>query len=499
MKRHKVTVHPSKTRLPKEDQLAWKLAEVAADPVSVEQDVTAMIINRVVDNAGVAVAALNRAPVATARAQALAHPRAKGSCLFGLAETLVHAEWAAWANGVAVRELDFHDTFLAADYAHPADSIPPLLAVAQQKNCTGQDLIRGIVTAYEVHINLVKAVSLHKHKVDHLAHLCPATAAGLGTLLGLEPDIIYQSINQAVHTSFTTRQSRKGDISSWKAYVPGYSGMLAVLAVDRAMRGEKAPAPIYEGEDSVIAWFLDGPEAEYQVSLPETGEAKRAILESYTKAHSAEYQAQAIIDLAFKLRERVQDLETIEDIILHTSHHTHTVIGSGSNDPQKFDPEASRETLDHSAMYIFAVALQDGAWHFEHSYMPKRVSREDTARLWRKVRTVEDAEWTRAYHHPDPSQKAFGARVEMTFKDGSSLTDELAVADAHPNGAAPFERGDYVEKFKTLTKGIVTPEEIDRFLDLVQRLPELTAEELLGLNVRVDNLTHTTRDERGIF
>ena len=38
------------------------------------------------------------------------------------------------------------------------------------------------------------------------------------------------------------------------------------------------------------------------------------------------------------------------------------MIGTGSNDPQKFDPGASRETLDHSVMYIFAVALQDGTW-----------------------------------------------------------------------------------------------------------------------------------------
>ena len=44
-----------------------------------------------------------------------------------------HCEWAAWANGTAVRELDFHDTFLAADYSHPGDNIPPILAVAQQK------------------------------------------------------------------------------------------------------------------------------------------------------------------------------------------------------------------------------------------------------------------------------------------------------------------------------------------------------------------------------
>ena len=66
------------------------------------------------------------------------------------------------------------------------------------------------------------------------------------------------------------------------------------------MRGEKAPTPVYEGEDSVIAWMLSGPDHAYHVPLPAAGEEKRAILESYTKEHSAEYQAQALIDLAFR-------------------------------------------------------------------------------------------------------------------------------------------------------------------------------------------------------
>ena len=154
------------------------------------------------------------------------------------------------------------------------------------------------------------------------------------------------------------------------------------------MRGEGAPSPIYEGEDSVIAWMLDGPQAHYVVPLPAPGEAKRAIMDSYTKEHSAEYQSQALIDLAFRMRETITDFDDMEKIVIHTSHHTHYVIGTGANDPQKMDPKASRETLDHSIMYIFAVALQDGTWHHVDSYAPKRAARADTVRLWHKIETT---------------------------------------------------------------------------------------------------------------
>jgi 2-methylcitrate dehydratase len=484
MTNNEVRAYPSKTALPREDQLAWKIAGVAADKVAVPKDVTAMIINRIIDNASVAIASVNRRPVVSARGMALGHKRKGGATLFGApARVAVSPEWAAWANGTAVRELDYHDTFLAADYAHPGDNIPPILAVAQSLDKSGRDLIRGIATGYEIQIDLVKGICLHEHKIDHIAHLCPAQAAGIGALLNLKQEVIYQAVQQAVHVSFTTRQSRKGEISSWKAFAPAHAGKLAVEAVDRAMRGEGAPSPIYEGEDSVIAWMLGGKDAVYHVSLPALGAPKRAILDSYTKEHSAEYQSQALIDLAFRMRSNIKDFDAVERIVIHTSHHTHYVIGTGANDPQKMDPKASRETLDHSIMYIFAVALQDGLWDHETSYAPKRARREDTIRLWHKIETQEDPEWTRRYHSLDITEKAFGARVEVFFKDGTTLEDEMAVANAHPLGAKPFEREDYIRKFQNLTDGVITARESNRFLEAVQDLPKLAAGELSLLNV----------------
>ena len=485
MKLHSVRVHPSSENLARHDQLAWKIAEVAADPVAVTPEVTEMVINRLIDNAAVATASLVRGPAVAARAQAEDHPYEPGSTVFGVSGRF-GPEWAAWANGVAVRELDYHDTFLAAEYSHPGDNIPPILAVAQHVGCTGADLVRGIATGYEIQVDLVKAISLHAHKIDHVAHLGPSAAAGIGTMLHLTREIIFQAIGQALHTTTATRQSRKGEISTWKAYAPAFAGKMAVEAVDRAMRGQTSPTPIYEGEDGVIAWLLDGPDAHYEVSLPEMGEAKRGILDTYTKEHSAEYQAQAWIDLARKLHNEypvLGDAGNIDRVLIRTSHHTHYVIGSGANDPQKYDPTASRETLDHSIPYIFTVALQDGEWHHERSYAPERASRPDTVALWNRVVTEEDPEWTRRYHSTDPAEKAFGGSVAITLTDGTTIVDEIAVADAHPLGARPFAREQYTNKFRTLAAGTLEPAEIDRFLALVQRLPELSVEELGGLTV----------------
>ena len=497
---HNIKVYPSKIYLPKKKQLAWKIAEIASDNAKLNNDSIEMAINRIIDNASVAIASLNRKAVIAAREMALKHPRSNGSTIFGISsKNLFDSEWAAWANGTAVRELDFHDTFLAADYSHPGDNIPALLAVAQQKKRNGLDLLKGIITAYEVQVNLVKGICLHKHKVDHIAHLGPSVAAGIGTMLRLKTETIYQSIQQALHTTISTRQSRKGEISSWKAFAPAHAGKLAIEAVDRAMRGEGAPSPIYEGEDSVIARILEGKKANYKVPLPKKNEPKKAILETYTKEYSAEYQAQAIIDIAKKLNKKIDNLKNIKKIDIHTSHHTHYVIGTGANDPQKMDPNASRETLDHSIMYIFAVALEDADWHHVKSYSKSRAKKKSTIKIWRSIKTHEDKKWTRKYHDSNPKKKCFGAKVVITMNNGKKISEQLERADAHPYGSRPFKRIDYINKFKTLTKNIISGNESKRFLGIVQNLKKSKSGQLKRLNIEINKSKLKRNTLEGIF
>ena len=497
---HRVKVYPSKVRIPKKSQLAWKIAEIASDNAKLNKNSIEMVINRIIDNASVAIASLNRKPVVSSREIALAHPKKNGDTIFGInSKKKFDCEWAAWANGTAVRELDFHDTFLAADYSHPGDNIPPLLAVAQQLKKNGIDLLRGIITAYEVQVNLVKGICLHKHKVDHIAHLGPSVAAGIGSMLKLNTETIYQAIQQALHVTVSTRQSRKGEISSWKAFAPAHAGKLGIEAVDRAMRGEGGPSPIYEGEDSIISRILDGTKANYKVPLPKKNQEKKAILETYTKEYSAEYQAQALIDLAKKFKSKIKNLNKIKKIDIYTSHHTHNVIGTGANDPQKMDPNASRETLDHSIMYIFAVALEDGDWHHEKSYSKSRSNRKSTRKLWRSITTHEDKNWTKKYHDSNPKNKCFGAKVVVSLNNGKKITEKLERADAHPYGARPFKRENYIKKFKTLTDKILSKKESKRFLKVVKNLKKLKPGHLDKLNIVISNKKIKRNNKKSIF
>ena len=94
---HKIKVYTSKIHLPKKNQLAWKIAEIASDNAKLNKDSIEMVINRIIDNASVAIASLNRKPVVTSREMALKHIRKSGATLFGVNSKLkFDCEWAAW-------------------------------------------------------------------------------------------------------------------------------------------------------------------------------------------------------------------------------------------------------------------------------------------------------------------------------------------------------------------------------------------------------------------
>ena len=163
------------------------------------------------------------------------------------------------------------------------------------------------------------------------------------------------------------------------------------------------------------------------------------------------------------------------------------------------DPNASRETLDHSIMYIFAVALEDADWHHVKSYSKLRAKKKSTIKIWRSIKTHEDKKWTKRYHDPNPKNKAFGAKVIVTLKNNKKIVEEQGVADAHPYGLRPFKRANYIKKFLTLTKDIIPKKESDRFLRDIQNLRKLKSNQLHKLNIEINKRNIKKNKKIGIF
>ena len=516
---HSVAVEKTSGDLARNEQLAWKLAELAVRAKDAPQDAeaVAMAKNRIIDNAAIALGAANETAVKVARADALGSKDTGQATIWGLTDRFAPVP-AAFANAVAVRFLDNDDCYLAAEYSHPDDNISPIIAVGQQMAAQGQlsgaDILRGIVVAYEVHVALVgtgdgTGICLHKHKVDHMTHIAAGTAAGLSSMLGLTTEQAYHAINFAVHNAISSRQSRKGDIGAQKEFVPGFSAEISIKAVHHALHGLKGPNPVYEGVDSIIRRFLNGRDDEgavYKVELAEAGtDALRNIMKTYPKQHAFEYQGQAIIDLALQLRDQLPkngdavDMDQIKTIVLETSHHTHHVIGTDAQDPQKIDPDSPRGTLDHSIMFAIARCIQAGEFHKDRAYQMTQAEKDELRDLMARIETQFDQRWEDLYHDQDPNVQAYGGRMIVTLTDGSEIADEKTRANAHPGGDTPWQRPDYEAKLADYTKDLVSDGERARFIAAVDDMESLSGDQLATVNLIVDVGQLEAPDTRGIY
>src|SRR5947209_16222851 len=105
---------------------------------------------------------------------------------------------AAFANGVAVRFLDFNDTYVGKFAAHPSDNIPACLAVAEAERASAQELIVAIVIAYEVNCRLVDAFDISARGWDLPVFGLPAVPRAACRRRRLPPDQMTQAVNLAI-------------------------------------------------------------------------------------------------------------------------------------------------------------------------------------------------------------------------------------------------------------------------------------------------------------
>jgi len=375
---------------------------------------------RVLDSIGVAIAALDQDSPTAARRYAAANP---GDVTVWGTDLRAAPEAAGFANGVAVRYLDFNDTYLSREPLHPSDVIPALVALAESRAVAARELIASIAVAYEVGVTLCDAASLRAHGWDHVNYIAVAVACGAGRLLGLEPERIEHAISIAVVPHAAMRQTRAGELSMWKGAAAANSARNAIAATLLAEAGMTGPFEPFEGEMGFFRQLLGGERFDEAAFGPlRAGEPPRRILDTYVKRWPVEYHAQSAVDAALRLRDELGDPARIDTVRIDTFGASYQII---AKDPEKWDPK-TRETADHSIQYIVCAALQDGAVT-SRTFDLARIRRPDTLELLQGRTTVhEDAALTAGYPEGIPN------RITVTTTDGATLAWEVA----HPRGHA---------------------------------------------------------------
>jgi 2-methylcitrate dehydratase len=421
---------------------------------------------RILDSLGCAFGAFTALPCRIARqlAQAVKVPR--GATLWGTGHRTL-PDLATFANGALVRYLDFNDTYLAKEPAHPSDNIAPILAVGEASRASGKRVIQAIALAYEVQCRLCDAAALRPRGWDHVTYGPFSSALAAAKVMKLSEAQTMQAINLAGVSNIALRQTRVGDLSMWKACAFSNAARNGVFAAMLAQRRMTGPSPIFEGEKGFMK-LVSGP-----FDLPPFGGEKGPsgpvtfkILDTYIKHYPVEYHAQTAVEATLALREDllkgegVDALAGITDVEIGSYDVAIEIIG---RDPEKWRPR-TRETADHSFPYCVAAALLDGKLTLR-SFGDKRLTDLALHELMQKVRVVVQPDFVGRY------PEAMATRVTVRTKAGINYVKQVDYPLGHPQNRMPDQEVE--DKFRRLAAGKLDRVRMNKVIDVVWKLDRL--------------------------
>jgi 2-methylcitrate dehydratase len=377
---------------------------------------------------------------------------------------------AAFASGVMFRYLDFNDTYLSKEPAHPSDNIAAVLAVAEAENRSGRDILTAIVLAYEIQCRLCDAASIRARGWDHVTYGAFSAGLAAGKLYGLSKQQLIHVQGLAATPNNAMRQTRVGELSHWKGCAFANASRNAVFAAMLAKEGMTGPSEIFEGEMGFWAQ-VSGP-FELATFGGEDGSTHFMINDTYIKHFSAEYHSQSAIEAALELREQIgadnidQKIESIRiesfdaavDIIAGFEEHWH--------------PE-TRETADHSMPYCVSAALIDGDITLD-SFTYERIHEPKLRALLQKVKVNRNAEMSAGYPDGIPNL------LVIKTTDGREFQKKISYPLGHNKN--PMNDADIEQKFRSLAGRLMPEKSVDRLLDELWRIDTCEdVSEIMGL------------------
>lgn len=417
---------------------------------------------RFIDSLATAVGAMPADAYAIARRCAERMTSQPPATMLGGGKTGV--EWATFVNGLLIRYLDYNDTYLSLEPAHPSDNLAAVLSVGEIAGSSGRDLITAAVIAYEIQCRLCDAASLRKHGIDHVTYGAISSAVAACKLLKLDAKKTTHAIGIAGVCNAALRQTRAGEMSMWKGCAFANAARNGVFAALLAAEGMTGPAPIFEGELGFMKLLT---RANFEVAAMggEKGSSDYMMPKTYIKFWPVEYHAQSAVDVILQLRTEIGNWRNVEAIDIYTFDAAVDIIGK---DPEKYRPK-TRETADHSMPYCVAVALLDGEVGLD-SFDDQHLANADLIELTNKVKLHRDASANARYPKGIPN------RFVVTLSGGRKLEKEVEFPRGHAGN--PMSDADVEQKFRAM---------------VVPRFGKAKADAMLAKCWGLDELTEVTR------
>ncbi len=371
------------------------------------------------------------------------------------------AATAAWINGSISHAVEFDDIFRDAVYHPGCPTIGAALAVAEERGCSGAELLRAVTVGYEISTRIGVAVQPSHYRFFHTTGTvgCFGSAAATAALLApAQPEVMRHALATAASLAAGLQQAFRSDAMT-KALHAGHAAWVGVSAGQGAASGITGAIDILEGE----AGFGKALSAGAHWARATEGLGQRYNIQSITqKNHGCCGHTFAAIDAMLDIRRREPLTPAqIADIRVETYQTALDVTGN-------FEPRTVFEAK-FSLPYVVAHALLYGAVRL-NAFEPQRLADADTRSLMARTRLVADPQLSAGF----PAQRA--ARIVVTLHDGRVIEQFAPCRKGDPE--APLSDADLEDKFLELASPVIGDAPARQLLAQLWQLERLSLAEL---------------------
>ncbi|HEY4540833.1 MAG TPA: MmgE/PrpD family protein, partial [Noviherbaspirillum sp.] len=274
---------------------------------------------------------------------------------------------AALINGTAAHTVEVDDIYREAIFHPGAPTIAAALAVAQARQATGMQLIRGVIAGYEISTRIGAALGRMHYRYWHSTGTVGTfgAIAAAATLLNLDPKRYAHALCTGATFAAGLQQAFRMDSMS-KPLHAGHAAEAGVLSALAAQRGVTGSLDVLDGEAGMGRAMSEAPD--WEAAVATLGQVFHITRMTF-KNHACCGHTFAPIDGALELRARTglrwQDLQAIE---VATYGPALEVAGNT-------DPKTAAEAR-FSIPFVVATALIHGSVRLS-AFTPERMADAD--------------------------------------------------------------------------------------------------------------------------
>ncbi|XP_012578650.1 PREDICTED: cis-aconitate decarboxylase [Condylura cristata] len=383
------------------------------------------------------------------------------STVWGQSDFRLPPTYAAFVNGVAIHSMDFDDTWHPA--THPSGAVLPVLMALSEDllpspKFSGFDLLLAFNVGVEVQGRLMhfskEANNIPKrfHPPSIVGTLGSAAAAS--KFLGLSRTKCQEALAIAVSLAGAPMANAA---TQTKPLHMGNAARHGLEAAFLAMLGLQGNGRVLDMKTGLGAFY-----ANYSPKVLPNLDSHTWLLDQQDvafKRFPAHLTTHWVADAAASMRKHL-----VSDRALLPIDHIERIVLRIPDVPYINRPlPDSEHEARHSLQYVACAALLDGGITVP-SFHECQINRPQVKELLNKVEL----------QHPQdnlPSFDTLYCEISVTLNDGVTFTERSDTFYGH--WRKPLSQKDLKEKFRANTSGLLSPDTVERLIEMVENLEDL--------------------------